>query len=408
VLFGGAAVGIFLILRERKRRAEILSWSNERYVDRFEISGDKHGKQSYAQASLIAAISMTCLPENCKCVPLEVQPIVVEIGSGMGERARYIAKAAQVQVYAFEENQAICDRGYELTKVGGLEDKVKHVADSDILLDKVHRGGAYCVVSWLMLSPLRRAERRGLVEDVFDLLRPGGVLFGEVLVKSSEEIANDLLTLEEYERVLAIIGFSGFVHINLGNCLKSALIQAGFVNDSIQCVRFICRKPAVNAGAYMYKAPQIRERSTSGTTQRSACVCTRRNSNNLLEVLLIRRRASGGKKWGLPSGGVDPNESSEMAAKREALEEGGVMGEIGTCLGSFLSMSNKTACPRSTTCYILNVVEELDVGLWPESLLRERRWELLGDSSLHKIIKKESELDMLVAAQKHIAVESSF
>lgn len=39
--------------------------------------------------------------------------------------------------------------------------------------------------------------------------------------------------------------------------------------------------------------------------------------------------------WIVPGGGVEPNEEPSVTAVREVLEEAGVVGELGRCLGVF-------------------------------------------------------------------------
>lgn len=39
--------------------------------------------------------------------------------------------------------------------------------------------------------------------------------------------------------------------------------------------------------------------------------------------------------WIVPGGGVEPEEESSVTAVREVLEEAGVVGDLGRCLGVF-------------------------------------------------------------------------
>lgn len=58
--------------------------------------------------------------------------------------------------------------------------------------------------------------------------------------------------------------------------------------------------------------------------------------NNLVtfQVLLVTssRRPD---NWIVPGGGVEPNEEPAITAVREVLEEAGVVGTLGRCLGMF-------------------------------------------------------------------------
>lgn len=97
-----------------------------------------------------------------------------------------------------------------------------------------------------------------------------------------------------------------------------------------------------------------------GFRQRAACICVRsidedevrfpyfqsiewshltRFSLALFQVLLVTssRRPD---NWIVPGGGVEPNELSEHTAVREVLEEAGVVGTLGRCLGMFEVRTN--------------------------------------------------------------------
>lgn len=56
------------------------------------------------------------------------------------------------------------------------------------------------------------------------------------------------------------------------------------------------------------------------------------------EICLIRqwRHAAGGFIWEVPAGRLDPGEDAETAARRELLEEAGVLAEQWTSLGAML------------------------------------------------------------------------
>lgn len=41
------------------------------------------------------------------------------------------------------------------------------------------------------------------------------------------------------------------------------------------------------------------------------------------------------EKWIVPGGGVEPQEEPSVTATREVLEEAGVIGKLGRCLGVF-------------------------------------------------------------------------
>ena len=83
--------------------------------------------------------------------------------------------------------------------------------------------------------------------------------------------------------------------------------------------------------------------------------------SNESEVLLVSSSARP-QKWIIPGGKVKPEEEPETSAAREALEEAGVVGKLGRCLGIF---ENKERRHR-TRVYILTVqqlLEQYDVSI---------------------------------------------
>ena len=82
--------------------------------------------------------------------------------------------------------------------------------------------------------------------------------------------------------------------------------------------------------------------------------------SNESEVLLVSSSARP-QKWIIPGGKVKPEEEPETSAAREALEEAGVVGKLGRCLGIFDNMERR----HRTRVYILTVeqlLEQYDVG----------------------------------------------
>ena len=84
----------------------------------------------------------------------------------------------------------------------------------------------------------------------------------------------------------------------------------------------------------------------------------------------------GGKRSTIPKGIVELDMTAAASAAKEAYEEAGIRGDVGSdVLGSFSYEKWGGTC--RVEVYSLHVLEELDA--WPESY-RQRRWFGLGDA----------------------------
>ena len=100
-------------------------------------------------------------------------------------------------------------------------------------------------------------------------------------------------------------------------------------------------------------------------------------SSHVLEVCLIRRKDSG--MWGIPKGFIDPGDSPEQAALREAVEEAGLRGQIlGKVVGTYDYA--KGGAPFTVALFLMEVLEEQKD--WQEMRFRERRWFTLEEGAL--------------------------
>jgi len=103
-------------------------------------------------------------------------------------------------------------------------------------------------------------------------------------------------------------------------------------------------------------------------TPQSGAVPFRRTSDRDVEFCLVTSMKG---QWGFPKGMIDPGETAEATACKEAREEAGVEGEVqGTPLGSF--EYEKWGLTLRATFYLLEVTRTLDE--WPERAIRKRRW----------------------------------
>mmetsp|Transcript_36575 Transcript_36575/g.60578 ORF Transcript_36575/g.60578 Transcript_36575/m.60578 type:complete len:207 (-) Transcript_36575:156-776(-) len=111
-----------------------------------------------------------------------------------------------------------------------------------------------------------------------------------------------------------------------------------------------------------------RRRSAVRLRVRAGCVPLRVMPGGQLHVMLIRSRKYPAY-FVFPAGGVEHGESIEAAAAREAMEEAGVTGKLGRCLGCLQDQK------ANTTMFALHVEEEL--SRFAEDW-RSRRWYNIG------------------------------
>lgn len=121
-----------------------------------------------------------------------------------------------------------------------------------------------------------------------------------------------------------------------------------------------------------------------GFRRRAACICVRSELEK--EVLLVTssRRPD---HWIVPGGGVEPEEEPSVTAIREVLEEAGVCGKLGRCLGVFENSERK----HRTAVFVLVVTEELPEWEDNKTMGRKRKWFTVEDAleqlSMHKPVQ---------------------
>jgi 8-oxo-dGTP pyrophosphatase MutT (NUDIX family) len=109
--------------------------------------------------------------------------------------------------------------------------------------------------------------------------------------------------------------------------------------------------------------------------QQAAAIAVRR-SESAFEVCLIRRKGS--NTWGIPKGSVDPGDTHEETALKEAREEAGITGRlIGAPIGSY--EYEKWSATFEVAVYLMEVLQQH--ANWQEAHFRERRWTSFGDAA---------------------------
>jgi len=120
---------------------------------------------------------------------------VLEVGSGWGGCARYIAQTTRAHVSAVELQQDYNAVAQDLTTRAQLNDKLTHI-NVDFLELAIEPGSYAHAVSWLALFHI--PERARYLRKLHDALTPGGMLFAEDLYQLKEPAASDLEDFENH------------------------------------------------------------------------------------------------------------------------------------------------------------------------------------------------------------------
>jgi 8-oxo-dGTP pyrophosphatase MutT (NUDIX family) len=111
-------------------------------------------------------------------------------------------------------------------------------------------------------------------------------------------------------------------------------------------------------------------RSGRASTQ-AAALCYRLSEDGQLQILLLTSRDNG--RWVLPKGNVEVHESAHKCAKREAMEEAGIMGFVKKKpLGYYTYVKSLQKPPYLVSVHLLKV--ESTVANFLEKGQRQQRW----------------------------------
>ena len=101
---------------------------------------------------------------------------ILDVGSGMGGPARYIANQTGAEITAIELQSDQNNLAKDLTKKCGLSNKVNHICGD--ILDYDFKNQTFdAVISWLTLYHI--ANHEILLKKLFDLLNPNGFFYAE-------------------------------------------------------------------------------------------------------------------------------------------------------------------------------------------------------------------------------------
>lgn len=121
-----------------------------------------------------------------------------------------------------------------------------------------------------------------------------------------------------------------------------------------------------------------------------------RREQGRVEFCLITSARTG--KWGFPKGIVDPGESPEQTALKEAREEAGLCGRIiGSPLGSY--RYQKSRALLDVTVFLMEV-DRVDL-YWLEAGVRQRRWEPYAAAA--SLLCRQPLRDLLAEAHRRLS-----
>ena len=154
---------------------------------------------------------------SIKKLGIDSNMTILEIGSGIGGPARYIANETGATVIALELQSDQNEIALDLTERCGLSKNVKHIC-GDFLTHDWEGKKFDAIVSWLTLYHI--FERKILLQKCFDSLKPGGFFYAEDLFSrkpfNKEELSellkniygNYLPDIQTYKSEIEKIGFN--------------------------------------------------------------------------------------------------------------------------------------------------------------------------------------------------------
>jgi len=102
-----------------------------------------------------------------------------------------------------------------------------------------------------------------------------------------------------------------------------------------------------------------------------------RERDGRLELCLIRKKGS--NDWGIPKGVVDPGDTLEDTALKEAWEEAGLLGTLaGPPIGTY--DYSKWTVTMTVAVFVMRVTDEHPE--WPEMGYRDREWLSVSDAAV--------------------------
>ncbi len=126
--------------------------------------------------------------EAIHVLAIGAQSRVLDVGSGLGGPARYIADQTGCRITALELQADLDDVARSLTARCGLTGRVEHVC-GDVMTADLEAGGYDAVVSWLALYHI--ADPGRLFARLSGALAPGGMIYVEDFFRHGDFAADE-------------------------------------------------------------------------------------------------------------------------------------------------------------------------------------------------------------------------
>ena len=121
---------------------------------------------------------------------------------------------------------------------------------------------------------------------------------------------------------------------------------------------------------------------TASLVEQSGVIPYRIQNDGKIEVMLIT--SSGGKRWVIPKGLIEPDMTPQDSAAKEAWEEAGLLGKVfPDLMGTYEYYKSGYICGYACQVEVFLLQVQTVLGNWPEANNRKRHW-----VSIPKAIKR--------------------
>lgn len=169
------------------------------------------GLYEYPSEKVFDASRRTVQEMAGKLPELNANTRVIDIGSGYGGAARYLAREYGCPVVALNLSERENERGRRLSREQGLDDRVEIVDGS--FDDIPYKDGSFDVV-WSQDAFLHSGDRRAVLEEAVRVLAPGGYFIFTDPMQTDDCPADVLQPI--YDRLhLETLGTPSFYHETL-------------------------------------------------------------------------------------------------------------------------------------------------------------------------------------------------